>query len=204
MGVARGKRPAPAHASPSLRPMRLRDGHDSPESWPEPLNYLYVQVGTTVSLLIRCVQRSTLTSHKSLKLRCCNRQMAYFDANHCQTSYCRSSLQMRYCAGGASLGGYGMPPAVQMKAGIGEPCESGSPIWPLQSRAATRQQRSCSAGVCFDTAVRCVSARQRSGWYRGGLKGFSGTPLIERGTMARSKSVPRRSEPCREPRQQPI
>ena len=126
MGVARGKRPAPARASPSLRPMRLRDGNDSPESWSEPLNYLYVQVSTTVSLLIRCVQRSTLTSHKSLKRRCCTEQMAYFEANHCQTSYCRFSLQMRHCAGGASLGGYGMPPAVPMKTGIGEPCESGT------------------------------------------------------------------------------
>jgi hypothetical protein len=78
------------------------------------------------------------------------------------------------------------------------------PILPLQSRTATRQQRSCSASACFDTEVRWVFARQRSGSSRGGPKGFAGTPPIPRGTRARSTRIPGRSEPCRAPRPHPI
>jgi hypothetical protein len=77
------------------------------------------------------------------------------------------------------------------------------PILPLQSRTATRQQRSCSASACFDTEVRWVFARQRSGSSRGGPKGFAGTPPIPRGTIARSTRIPGRSAPCRAPRQRP-
>ena len=33
-------------------------------------------------------------------------------------TYCRSSSQMTHCAGGLSLGGYCVPQAVQMKAGM--------------------------------------------------------------------------------------
>lgn len=42
----------------------MRYGNDSPESGPEPLNYLYLQVDTTASQLTRRVQRSELTSRK--------------------------------------------------------------------------------------------------------------------------------------------